>query len=209
MIHQFEYRPANLRSAAKRRLVLGVGINDAEYMIEIRIDGKRLVCPAYRAWKHILRRCYCKKFLSENQTYIGVSVCDEWLVFSNFKRWYDENYVEGWQIDKDILTSSRVYGPESCIYVPRWLNNLTEDHRSARGDLKIGVCRGFNGVGFIAQCSNPFKSSAYIGTYNTEEEAYQAWLSKKKEIAFILKRKMDEIDARIYPRVIQIIEELK
>lgn len=209
MIHRFERRPANARSSAKRRLVLGVGINDADYMIEIRVEGKRFVCPAYRAWKHILRRCYCKKFLSENQTYIGVSVCDEWLTFSKFKHWYEINYVGGWQIDKDILTGSRVYSPETCIYVPRWLNNLTEDHRAARGDLKIGVCRGFNGVGFIAQCSNPFKSSAYIGTYKTEEEAYQAWLGKKKEIALILKQKMDEIDARIYPRVIQIIEELK
>ena len=73
-MHKFEYRPSNSRSAAKRRLILGVGINDADYMIEVRIDGKRLVCPAYRAWKHILRRCYCKKFLSENKTYIGVKV---------------------------------------------------------------------------------------------------------------------------------------
>lgn len=210
-MHQFEYRPVNNRAKSKRGIVLGVGINDAEYLTEIRINGKRIVCPAYRAWKHILRRCYCEIFLSENNTYRGVSVCDDWHVFSNFKKWFDENHVDGWQIDKDILTASKVYGPDTCIYVPRWLNNFTEDHRGARGPYKIGVSWHAQAGAFLAGCSNPLsdRRSGYIGLFGTEEEAHQAWFKKKNEIALILKPKMDVIDKRIYPRVIQIIKELK
>ena len=127
---EFKYVKANALSIAKRRLILGVGINDADYMAEIRVDGKRVVCPAYRAWKHILRRCYCDKFLSKNETYREVKVCDEWHIFTNFKKWWDDNHVSGWQIDKDLLTDSKEYSPESCLYVPRWLNNFIEDHRN-------------------------------------------------------------------------------
>lgn len=205
----FIKKPKNSRSLSKRKPVLGVGVNDVDYMIEIRINGKRLVCPAYRAWKHILRRCYCERFLSKNETYRGVSVCNEWLSLSNFTDWYEKNSIPGWQIDKDLLTDSRVYSPETCIYVPRWLNNFTEDHRSARGDFKIGVCRGIGGNGFIAQCSNPNGGSAYIGTFSTEDDAYKAWLKRKLRIAKDLKSHMDLIDERIYPRVIEIIKRLK
>lgn len=209
MKEKFVEVPANSLSKAKRGLILGVGVNDAPYMAEIRVNGKRIVCPAYRAWKHILRRCYCDKFLSENKTYSEVKVSEEWHLFSNFKKWFEENHVEGWQIDKDILTDSKMYSKETCIYVPRWLNNLTEDHRSARGEFKIGVCRARGGVGFLAQCSDPRRSSSYIGVYPTEDEAHKAWLKKKKEIAFMFKKQMDDIDNRIYERVITIIKRLK
>lgn len=210
-MHEFKRVPVNNRAKSKRGLVLGVGINDADYLTEIRVDGKRVVCPAYRAWKHILRRCYCEIFLMENKTYREVSVCDEWHIFSNFREWFDKNHVDGWQIDKDILTPSKVYGPSTCIYVPRWLNNFTEDHRGARGPYKIGVSWHAKAGAFLAACSNPLSNrrSGYIGLYDAEEEAHLAWLAKKKEIALILKPKMDEIDERIYPRVVQIIEELK
>lgn len=200
---------ANALSKSKRGLILGVGVNDSEYMSEIRIDGKRFVCPAYRAWKHILRRCYCGKFLSKNKTYSDISVSDEWLFFSNFRSWWIENNVEGWQIDKDLLCDSKQYSKSSCLYVPRWLNNLTEDHRSARGDYPIGACYDKRRSCFVAQCSNPEGGSAYVGTYLTANEAHEAWKERKQEIALKLKPEMDKIDARIYPRVITIIRRSK
>ena len=48
------------------------------------------------------------------------SVCEEWKHFSNFKKWFDENYIEGFDIDKDILIKgNKVYSPEACSFVPR------------------------------------------------------------------------------------------
>lgn len=37
-------------------------------------------------------------------SYIGVTVCDEWRSFMKFREWWLENHVDGWQIDKDLLT---------------------------------------------------------------------------------------------------------
>ena len=205
----FKRVPANALSIAKRKPILGVGINDSDYMAEIRIDGKRLVCPAYRAWKHILRRCYCKKFLAENPTYEGVKVCDEWILFSGFLRWFDRNYIPGYQIDKDLLTDERVYGPSTCLYVPRWLNNFTEGHGRARGDLMIGVTKDKSRGNFMSLCSNPEGGSAYVGVFDSEHDAHLAWKTKKLEYALALKPKMDAIDSRIYNRVVQIIERMQ
>lgn len=84
-----------------------------------------------------LRRCYNKKSKGYS-TYgaKGVHVCDEWLYFSNFKKWFDENYVDGLCIDKDIKNildenGNRYYSPESCIFVTHYENNK---ERSVRVD---------------------------------------------------------------------------
>ena len=44
------------------KLVCGIGINDADYAVNIRIGGKRGMCPAYRAWTSMLNRVYNSKF---------------------------------------------------------------------------------------------------------------------------------------------------
>lgn len=38
----------------------------------------------------MLQRCYNNKQLS----YFDCEVCDEWLCFQNFAKWYEENYYE-------------------------------------------------------------------------------------------------------------------
>lgn len=45
---------------------MGVGMNDANYTLTHKKDGKRHCCPYYARWYHILRRCYDKKFHNYN-----------------------------------------------------------------------------------------------------------------------------------------------
>lgn len=48
-----------------------------------------------------------------------------WKYLSNFKKWYDEHYVEGWHLDKDILMQgNKFYSPETCCFVPFEINVL-------------------------------------------------------------------------------------
>ena len=35
-----------------KKLVCGVGNNDADYAVNPRINGKRGMCPAYQAWRN-------------------------------------------------------------------------------------------------------------------------------------------------------------
>ena len=72
----------------KKRLVQGEGINDADYVIKknetIEVDGKQKlkrvwVCPYYRVWANMLRRCYSARWQEKYQTYAGCTVTEEWL----------------------------------------------------------------------------------------------------------------------------------
>lgn len=107
------------------RLVAGVGVNDANYKVFPLVNGIKTVCPYYQVWKHMLWRCYSEKALGVHPTYKDCFVCDEWLVFSNFKKWMVQQNWEGKEIDKDLLVpGNKVYSPDTCIFITKELNNL-------------------------------------------------------------------------------------
>ncbi|QFG15354.1 hypothetical protein 4L372X_042 [Aeromonas phage 4_L372X] len=190
----------------KRMVIGGSGVNDATYCTQPAIDGKQVMCPAYKAWKNMFKRVYSAKFHASRPTYSDVKVCDEWRSFSNFRSWWLENQVDGWHIDKDILSDDGVYSPEACIFVPAWLNSFTLDSGSARGVYQIGVCFHKQSGRFEAKCSNPMtKKREHLGLFDTPEAAHLAWRTRKLELALELKPKMDSIDQRIYDRVVEII----
>ena len=200
----------NKPAGRPRKLVGGVGVNDAPYCTQHKIDGNNFMCPAYQAWTDMLTRVYSAKYRARQPTYSGVSVCDEWHSFMSFRSWWMENQVDGWQVDKDILSDAGVYSPEKCIFVPAWLNSFTLDSGSARGEYPIGVAFHKSTGKFRAQCCNPMsKKQEHLGLFETPEEAHEAWLAHKLELALELKPKMDSIDLRIYPRVIEIINNAK
>ena len=199
-------------NAARRkveRLVYGIGVNDADYVIGPIINGRRVRCPAYRLWGNVLQRCYSEKSHHRNPTYAGVKVCDEWLSFMAFRKWWVENHVDGWQLDKDLLSDNRIYSPEACIFVPSWINHFTVDCGAARGEWPIGVCFDRRRRKFESRCRHPFGKNEFLGYFSAPEAAHAAWLTRKLEIANELKHLMDDIDARIFPRVIEIISRSK
>lgn len=107
------------------RLVCGIGHKGCEGTVDS--NGKRLV--SYTRWKAILRRC------STEEVYKDVSICDEWLEFKNFKEWFDTNYIEGFEIDKDLQSGSeKIYSPSTCIFLPPEINKmLTPSQLDAKG----------------------------------------------------------------------------
>jgi hypothetical protein len=74
-------------------------------------------------WRGMLRRCYCEKQQSRNPSYIGCSVCVEWHNFQTFAKWFEENYIEGFQLDKDTkVVGNRVYSPNTCVFISKTEN---------------------------------------------------------------------------------------
>ena len=170
----------------KNKLVCGVGINDVDYTVQPTVNGKRITCPYYRKWRNMLRRCYSDKYHETHPTYIGVTVCNEWKYFSNFKRWVDEQGVENWEklnLDKDFLVKdNKVYSSDTCVFIPQGVNNFITDRERARGSLPLGVCMSKGR--YVAQISNPFiHKLKNLGYYSTSEEAHLVWKTKKHEYA--------------------------
>ena len=185
----------NASKLDKPRLVCGVGINDAGYVVQKweeagYVNGMRkrkLVweCPYYRDWTKMLERCYSAKFQERQPTYKGCSVSEEWLRFSNFKLWMERQNWKDKQLDKDLLfEGNKVYSPETCVLVSKAVNMFTIDRGASRGEWLIGVYWDRGKGKFKSQCRNPFtKKQEHLGYFTCESEAHQAWLKRKLELA--------------------------
>lgn len=195
------------------KLVYDVGINDADYVTQIKetighTDGKRKqkvvwICPYYRTWASMLNRCYSDK---KYPTYKGCTVCDEWLIFSKFKSWMDVQDWEGKQLDKDILfPDNKAYRPETCVFVDSSINTFIIESGVIRGEYPIGVYWAKRGEKFKAQISNPFTGKReYLGYFTDPQEAHQAWLKRKLELAKLLAE--EQADPRVAKALIERYE---
>ena len=175
-----------------KKLVCGVGINDADYVVKkwetIEVDGKMKktlvwVCPFYRTWHSMLERCYSAKTQDKHPTYKGCTVSEEWKTFSNFRAWMVIQDWEGKQLDKDLLVEgNKVYSAVTCIFLSHSVNSFTTDRGNDRGEWMIGV--SWDKGKFMSRCSNPFtKKVEYLGRFTCEFEAHQEWLKRKLELA--------------------------
>lgn len=178
-----------------KKLVFGVGFNDADYVVKKNeaigyANGKRKlrqtwVCPYHRAWTSMLKRCYSAKWQERYPTYRGCTVAEDWLTFSNFRKWMAAQNWEGKQLDKDILfVGNKIYSSETCVFVEPTVNTFTIDSGASRGEWLIGVSWHKGAGKFISMCNNPFtKKLEYLGLFTTEQEAHKAWAKRKLELA--------------------------
>jgi hypothetical protein len=165
--------------------VFGVGVNDADYVTRPSINRVVVICPFFRFWKDMLERCYSDRLQKIKPTYIGCSVCDEWLVFSNFKMWLENQDWQGMQLDKDIIKEgNKVYSPQSCALVDKATNVFVIGSDSRRGEWPIGVCWHKKRRKFQANCKNPFtKKLEHLGYFECPNKAHLAWKKRKHELA--------------------------
>lgn len=185
-------------------MVFGVGLNDVS---PISYGGVHI--DSYAAWKNMLKRCYDLKWQSKNKTYIGCLVCNEWLLFSNFKEWHDANHVDGWQIDKDLLLpNNNVYSKETCVFIPKDLNTFTTAHQSARGEWPLGVHYHKQKKKFIASISE-MSTKTEVGAFDDPISAHLAWHSRKIELAYGYKDLCDSIHPKLFDGLLLKVESMK
>lgn len=171
-------------SHPRGKLIFGVATNDI---------SENTNCACYMHWYLMLSRCYYDKALRLNPSYSDVRVCDEWLTYSNFKKWFDEHYVEGWQLDKDILVKgNKVYSPDTCCFVPKQINSLFIRHKKKKDSLPIGVSK--RGKKYVSMLS-----MKYLGRFDTPEEAFDAYkMAKEAHIKEMADKWKDKLDPKVY-----------
>lgn len=178
--------------------VEGMGIND---MLFSKNE------TAYLIWHNLLRRCYNRHVQEKQPMYKGCVVCDEWLTFSNFKKWFDNpdnGYREGYQLDKDIMVQgNKVYSPATCCFIPQAINCLFGFNSNKSSKLPTGVFYHHGNIEAIVNCGG---KNNYLGKFNTPEEAFAAYKHAKetyiKEVANAYYRR-GEITERVYDALIR------
>ncbi|CAL9974517.1 HNH endonuclease [Vibrio phage F99] len=191
-------RIVSIRSRPKP--VYGVGWNDSDYRTQIRGQPR---CPYYVKWSGMLQRCYSIKWQENNPTYKGCLVCEDWLYFSNFRNWMENQNWKDCELDKDILGDGKLYSPTTCAFIPRQVNKFILGVDNVRGELPIGVIA--RGSKYRASCQNPFnKKQERLGTFCMIEEAALAWRTKKLEHLETLKN-MYNLTSEVFEGLKEVI----
>lgn len=177
-----------------RRPIYGVGINDADYVTQPSDRAQR--CPIYDRWHSMIRRCYSENSSKRNPAYEMVSVCQEWLVYSNFKRWMESKEWIGLSLDKDILGDGNLYSEKTCVFVPSEVNSFFAESTSlpipgTRLKFDDGRDRPY-----IAQAMVEGKKK-HLGVFKDRRSAHKVWQSAKISEIERLLQKYPELDKSV------------
>lgn len=138
--------------------------------------------PSYRCWKHMIVRCYSENYHSTRGSYKGCSVCVDWHNFCNFEKWFDENHIEGYHLDKDLLLQgNKVYSPETCCFIPAYINSSIVEKGKDVDGCETGVSKRrkkgsteYNGL------YNVQFSGTYLGRTSNLNKANELYRDFKK-----------------------------
>lgn len=185
------------------KLICGIGINSGEYPS----NNGRNNATEYEHWRGMLRRCQ-ETWWVKHPAYNETSCSDNFKNYSFFYQWCNAQVGFGnkdekgklWQLDKDLLIGGgRVYGEDTCVFLPQEINKLIVNNRPTRGNYPIGVHWDKRLNKFISQCNGVSETSKHLGCFDTQEQAFQAYKAFKEGY---IKRKADEykeqLDHRAY-----------
>lgn len=176
--HIPDYTPIlfNLPQIAKIKpkdiLLYGIGVND--FAVTPAADEW-----SYNVWDRILDCCYNDNSTRSRATYFDCTVTECWHRYSDFKVWFDKNCIIGYQLDKDILLpGNRIYGPDTCCFVPKYINDAVRWRREMPRSGYSGTT--VFGGGFQAEITH--KGSKQIGEWRTSAmDAHCDWQRLKAE----------------------------
>lgn len=173
----------------RSKIVSKIGIND--YPSNVSIKGLHL--PFYSCWSAMLKRVVKTRGYSKNTT-----ICEDWKSLSNFKIWFDANYVEGFELDKDLLVpGNQHYSPDCCCFVSGYINNLIKGSRVNEGEYPQGVNKKREGV-FCAQMRKNGKR-VHIGYYRSVQAASVAYQNARAaHVAVELRKHKQEMPERLF-----------
>ena len=179
--------------------VYGVGIVGTKYPIsEYGVHTKE-----YGLWKNMLRRCYSDTYKKKYPTYEGCKCSENFKSYEYFYEWCHNQIGfgnEGFELDKDLLVKgNKVYSEDSCIFIPTEINTLLVKSTASRGEHLIGVYWSNTNKAFVARVNKSKGGSEYLGLFNTEIEAFNAYKTAKESFIKEQANKWkSQIDLRAY-----------
>lgn len=144
---------------------------------------------AYKSWYNMIYR------VNRCSGYETAKICEEWMVFANYRDWYDAQHKEdGWHLDKDILSNGGgIYSPETCCFLPPEINTFFAKHKKAKGYSYNKRRKKFE-----AYCRNMGKY-IHLGMFDAVKEAREAYLTFKRSLLKpLIAPYQDRISDKVY-----------
>lgn len=189
------------------------GVNDRKYP---SWNGQKIL-KEYDLWRSLMARCG-QKIWDKHPTYKGTHFSDNFSSYSFFYEWCQTQDGFGnkdekgryWQLDKDLLIKgNKLYGEDTCVFLPTELNKLLTKRDNQRGDFPVGVTWHKAKEKFIASYSNGKGSPRHIGNFDCVEQAFQAYKEHKEAyIKSLAEKYKDKLDPRAYEALINYTVEI-
>lgn len=207
VMNDIRYKPDNWSRKAFEPVMYGVGYHGLLY--------ENSNVESYRRWHYIMNRCYSKAMHELQPEYEGCTVCEEWLNYSNFKLWYDENSVwwksfdEVFDIDKDILIKgNKVYSSETVCFVPKIINSLFVRTVKSDREYPLGVYYEKDKNKYRA-CMAFMGQNIKLGTFDSVENAFARYKEYKEDfIRDMAEHHKGKIPDKIYQAMMNRIIEI-
>ena len=188
------FKNGNIKCPYELRLYGKGYLGEGKY--KAKENGKNT--DEYKIYHDMIKRCYDPKYQERHPSYKGCRVEDYLLNFQHMGEWIDDNYYEipgeKMCLDKDILCKgNKVYSRDTCIFVPERINNLFTKRDNARGDSPIRSTPNSSG-NYQVPCNNGYGKQIKLGTYSTEEEAFQVYKEYKERV---IKNVIDSYEGKI------------
>lgn len=197
VMNDIRFKPDDWSKRAMRPTVCKRGYHGSE-----NVD---CTSKSYHRWCDMLNRCYNEKFHKRQPQYKGCKVCEEWLNYSNFKVWCDQNksYDMPLDLDKDILwKGNKVYSPETCCFVPHSVNTLFLSGKKSRGALPLGIHYDKSKEKYRAEMSF-MGSQKKLGTFDTAEEAFAQYKEyKENSIKSVAEQYQGQMPDKVYEAMV-------
>ena len=183
--------------------VFGVGALGTKY--PSKVNGRNT--KEYALWQSMLQRCYSDTYQKKYPTYKGCKCSENFKSYEYFYEWCNKQIGFGndgngnpFQLDKDLLTKgNKVYSEDSCVFIPSEINSLLIKCTASRGEHLIGVSWHKRDKAFVAQVGKSKVCSEWIGSFNTEIEAFNAYKQAKESFVKEQAEKWkSQIDERAY-----------
>ena len=189
--------------------VYGVGILGGKY--PSKVNGRNI--KEYDLWNNMLKRCYSDFSKKRNPTYEGCEVSDKFKSYEYFYEWCQSQVGfgnEGWQLDKDLLVKgNKVYSENTCVFIPQEINLVLIKRTASRGEHLIGVCWSNTNKAFVARVNKSKGRSEWLGSFNTELEAFNAYKTAKESfIKEQVEKWKSQIDIRAYEALMKYTVEI-
>lgn len=153
----------------------------------------------------MLARCDPTKPQHTNSpTYSECVIHPDFLDFQKFAAWCQKQIgfgVKGYALDKDIVIhGNKVYGPDTCVFVPQALNNLI---LSKRSDASIHPGVTSTKYGRYKVTATRGGKHSYIATFDNVDDAIKCYISlKTSEIKRIAVLHRGLVDDRVIDKLL-------
>jgi hypothetical protein len=188
--------------AKVKGLVEGVGVCDkGSHLASVGTKNTKM----YKMWHRMFIRCYSEE-VARRKNYEDCTVDSRFHKFQSFATWavtqVGSNEV-GWHIDKDLLLKgSRMYSPDTCVFLPPSINTFIGSRRrfqSGSSNRSQGVYYDKRYASYYSSLKDDEGVLRRLGTFTTEDGAFGAYKAAKELKA---RRLAKMFELRLDPRAV-------